>query len=59
MNALQGGTVTFRGLNVEGTARYAASPEVGSFAPSGDDAIYTAPGDYEGAVVVTLSEDTE
>jgi hypothetical protein len=58
----QGGTVSFKGLNVNGTAVYTASPAVGFFTPSGDDAVYTAPAPAEsftGTVTVTLSDDTE
>jgi hypothetical protein len=55
-----GGTVSFTGINVQGTAVYAASPAVGSFAPSGDDADYTAPPDpFTGEVTVTLTDDSE
>jgi hypothetical protein len=56
----QGGTVSFKGLNVFGTPVYTADPDVGSFAPSGNDAVYTAPSaPFTGTVRVTLSDDTE
>jgi phosphopantetheinyl transferase (holo-ACP synthase) len=56
----QGGTVSFKGLNVNGTAVYTASPDVGSFSQTGDDAVYTAPSaPYTGTVTVTLSDDAE
>jgi len=56
----QGGTVSFKGLNVNGTAVYSASPAVGTLVPSGDDAVYTAPEPAEsftGTVTVTLNDD--
>jgi hypothetical protein len=56
----QGGTVSFEGLNVNGTAVYSASPDVGSFTQTGDDAVYAAPpAPYTGTVTVTLNDDTE
>jgi hypothetical protein len=56
----QEGSVSFKGLNVSGTAVYTASPAVGFFTPAGDDAVYTAPSaPFIGTVMVTLSDDTE
>jgi len=55
----QGETVSFKGLNVTGTASYSADPNVGSFTFSGNDAVYTAPADFTGTVIVTLNDLSE
>jgi hypothetical protein len=56
---VQGGTVDFKGINVEGDASYTADPAVGSFTPPtpDPDTTYTAPVDFEGDVTVTLTDD--
>jgi hypothetical protein len=52
-----GNTVSFRGINVAGTAVYTADVVGGSFAVTGDDAVYTAPpSPFTGTVTITLTD---
>jgi hypothetical protein len=52
-----GDTVSFTGINVGGTAVYTADVVGGSFAVTGDDAVYTAPpSPFTGTVTITLTD---
>jgi hypothetical protein len=52
---VQGGSVFFTGLNVDGTAVYTASPDVGVLNVTGDDAEYVA--DTVGTITITLTDE--
>jgi len=52
-----GDTVSFKGINVGGTADYTADVVGGSFVVTGDDAVYTAPPNpFTGTVKITLTD---